>query len=352
VHSNVFAGGGRLLASYEGPAGTDAAGYHYHLTDWLGTKRMQTTALGNQEETCMSYPFGDGLSCIPPGSDGTEHHYTQKERDIESGLDYFFARYFTSDLVRFMTPDFDDDNEDDPEPVPYAVLGNPQSLNLYAYVGDNPNSGIDLDGHVGGGGSDDATEDEDSEAANSEGQAAGPATQDEGFDFAAGPSGSGSGSDSEETSSSVATSGGWSADQNVKPSNWVFIPGVGWGQLHGWHGENTWYECVSCGNHLPERGRGGGPFSALNNDKMLPPGTLIGITKTCLYASQISDQFGGYAKTDAAIATGIGTAGTLSKATSFLGKYAPEVALIFGVSAGVEGTVSYVSGQVAKGNCP
>jgi len=101
---------------------------------------------------------------------------------------------------------------------------------------------------------------------------------------------------------------------------------------------------VGCASH--------DPVVALNNDKMLPPGTLIGITKTCLYASQISDQFGGYAKTDAAIATGIGTAGTLSKATSFLGKYAPEVALIFGVSAGVEGTVSYVSGQVAKGNCP
>jgi len=36
VHTNVFAGGGRLLASYVGPAGTDTAGYHYHLTDWLG----------------------------------------------------------------------------------------------------------------------------------------------------------------------------------------------------------------------------------------------------------------------------------------------------------------------------
>lgn len=49
--SNVFAGG-RLLATYEGPYGTVSAGYHFYLTDWLGTKRMQTTAAGNQEEVC------------------------------------------------------------------------------------------------------------------------------------------------------------------------------------------------------------------------------------------------------------------------------------------------------------
>jgi RHS repeat-associated protein len=107
VHSNVFAAGGRLLASYEGPAGTDTAGYHFHLTDWLGTKRMQTFASGNQEEVCYSYPFGDGLSCTG-GPDATEHHFTGKERDTESGLDYFMARYLTSDLGRFMTPDWAD----------------------------------------------------------------------------------------------------------------------------------------------------------------------------------------------------------------------------------------------------
>src|ERR1039458_4478723 len=61
MHSNVFVGG-RLMATYEGP-GEPKAGYHYPLTDWLGTMRMQTTASGNQEEVCYSYPFGDGLSC-------------------------------------------------------------------------------------------------------------------------------------------------------------------------------------------------------------------------------------------------------------------------------------------------
>jgi RHS repeat-associated protein len=143
-HSNVWTAGGRLLATYEGPAGTDTVGYHFHLTDWLGTQRMQTTAAGNQEEECYSYPFGDGLTCT--GTDATEHHFTSKERDTESGLDYFGARYLSSDLGRFMTPDW----AAKPTAVPYAEYGDPQSLNLYAYLQNNPIKGVDPDGHQQG----------------------------------------------------------------------------------------------------------------------------------------------------------------------------------------------------------
>ena len=141
MHSNVFVGG-RLMATYEGP-GEPKAGYHYHLTDWLGTQRMQTTASGNPEEICYSYPFGDGLSCT--GTDATEHHFTGKERDVESGNDYFGARYYSSAMGRFMSPDWSAKIA----PVPYAKLGNPQSLNLYAYVYNNPLSNVDPDGHLG-----------------------------------------------------------------------------------------------------------------------------------------------------------------------------------------------------------
>ena len=35
-----------------------------------------------------------------------------------------------------------------PAPVPYANLTNPQTLNLYAIVRDNPESYADLDGHT------------------------------------------------------------------------------------------------------------------------------------------------------------------------------------------------------------
>jgi len=70
---------------------------------------------------------------------------TGKERDTESGNDYFGARYYASSMGRFMSPDW----SAKVTPVPYAKLDNPQSLNLYAYVNDNPISGVDPDGHAG-----------------------------------------------------------------------------------------------------------------------------------------------------------------------------------------------------------
>jgi RHS repeat-associated protein len=69
--------------------------------------------------------------------------FTGKERDTESGLDYFGARYYASSMGRWMSPDWSAKEE----PVPYSKLGNPQTLNLYSYVVNNPPSQIDDDGH-------------------------------------------------------------------------------------------------------------------------------------------------------------------------------------------------------------
>ena len=74
-------------------------------------------------------------------------HFTGKERDTESGNDYFEARYYSSAMGRFMSPDWSAQEE----PVPYAKLDNPQSLNLYAYVLNNPLTSEDPDGHDGDG---------------------------------------------------------------------------------------------------------------------------------------------------------------------------------------------------------
>jgi len=75
----------------------------------------------------------------------TTNHYkfTGKERDAESGLDFFGARFYSSAMGRWMSPDW----ADKPEPVPYADLSDPQSLNLYGYVRNNPMSKADADGH-------------------------------------------------------------------------------------------------------------------------------------------------------------------------------------------------------------
>lgn len=71
------------------------------------------------------------------------HKFTGKERDAESGLDYFGARYYASTMGRFMSPDYDTL----PDTVPYADFNNPQSLNLYSYGGNNPLSSADANGH-------------------------------------------------------------------------------------------------------------------------------------------------------------------------------------------------------------
>jgi RHS repeat-associated protein len=54
-----------------------------------------------------------------------------------------FARYYNSATGRFLSPDWSAKEE----PVPYAKLDDPQSLNLYSYVRNNPLSRMDPDGH-------------------------------------------------------------------------------------------------------------------------------------------------------------------------------------------------------------
>jgi RHS repeat-associated protein len=149
-HSNVFAGG-HLAATW------DTLGIHYNLSDPLGTKRVQLNALGQIEETCTSLAFGNdvgnpasvpcALTALATADDATEHHYTGKERDAESGNDYFFARYYNSPTGRFLSPDW----SAKVTPVPYATMADPQTLNLYAYVGNNPIIHVDPDGHQCGG---------------------------------------------------------------------------------------------------------------------------------------------------------------------------------------------------------
>ncbi|MGH9475962.1 MAG: RHS repeat-associated core domain-containing protein [Terriglobales bacterium] len=60
-----------------------------------------------------------------------------------AAADSIGARYYTSAVGRFLTPDW----SAAPEATPYADLSNPQSLNLYGYVLNNPATATDPDGH-------------------------------------------------------------------------------------------------------------------------------------------------------------------------------------------------------------
>ena len=74
---------------------------------------------------------------------GQSYKFTGKERDTESGNHYFGARYYASGVARWISPDWSAKEE----PVPYAKLDDPQTLNLYQYVGNNPLGRVDSDGH-------------------------------------------------------------------------------------------------------------------------------------------------------------------------------------------------------------
>ena len=98
----------------------------------------------------------NGTPCYDADFDpfGGEHAYTNtcsqnykfegKERDTETGNDDFGARYYSNRFGRWLSADW----SAVPVPVPYANLTNPQTLNLYSMVADDPESFADLDGHV------------------------------------------------------------------------------------------------------------------------------------------------------------------------------------------------------------
>src|SRR6266567_3429042 len=97
VQGNIYAGG-RHLARVGGWT-------TFNHSDWLGTERLRTSLNTNpySYEYCSSLPFGDGLSCT--GTDVSAIHFTGKERDAATGLDNFGARFDSSSLGRFMSPD-------------------------------------------------------------------------------------------------------------------------------------------------------------------------------------------------------------------------------------------------------
>jgi RHS repeat-associated protein len=116
-------------------------GVFYYFSDHLKTASVITDASGNIKSESDFYPWGGELQFV--ANDSNHYKFTGKERDSETQLDYFGARYYSNGLGRWVSADW----SPTPIPVPYADFGDPQSLNLYGYVGGNPASKADPDGH-------------------------------------------------------------------------------------------------------------------------------------------------------------------------------------------------------------
>ncbi len=135
LNEYVFFGGRRVavLPSTGGPL--------YYGSDMLGTSRVMVEANGTLCYDADFTPFG---AEVPYTSNCSQNYkFEGKERDTETANDYFGARYYSSHFGRWLSADW----SSVPAPVPYANLTNPQTLNLYSMVSDDPESFADLDGH-------------------------------------------------------------------------------------------------------------------------------------------------------------------------------------------------------------
>jgi RHS repeat-associated protein len=152
---------GELLVAAE-----PSAQIKWLVSDHLGTPRMifdKSGALANVKRHDY-LPFGEELFAGVGGrttqngysADTVRQKFTSKERDNETGLDYFFARYYASPQGRFTSPDEFTGGPTElfaevaaHNPTFYSEIGEPQSLNKYQYALNNPLKFVDPDGHQG-----------------------------------------------------------------------------------------------------------------------------------------------------------------------------------------------------------
>jgi RHS repeat-associated protein len=136
LNEYVFFGGKRVALV---PASGSAL---YYAADMLGSSRVMVQSNGTLCYDADFTPFGAERT-ITNSCAQNSYKFEGKERDAETGNDDFGAREYSWRMGRWLSSDW----SAIPVAVPYANLTNPQTLNLYAMVADDPESFADLDGH-------------------------------------------------------------------------------------------------------------------------------------------------------------------------------------------------------------
>jgi RHS repeat-associated protein len=128
------------------PTAVNGNGTRYATSDHLGTPRVVTNSIAAVVSRHDYKPFGEEIAAGVAGrttgmgysvTDNVRQKFTSKERDNETGLDYFNARYYASAQGRFTSID---------PLIASGRVGNPQSWNRYVYVLNNPVRLIDPNG--------------------------------------------------------------------------------------------------------------------------------------------------------------------------------------------------------------
>ena len=105
--------------------------YYYHA-DHLGSATWITDSLGNPAQFLQYLPYGELWKNQKPMGYDERFKYTGKERDEETGYDYFGARYYTSAISGWLSPD--------------PLMDKYPDISPYAYCNWNPLKYVDPDG--------------------------------------------------------------------------------------------------------------------------------------------------------------------------------------------------------------
>ena len=141
----VYNAGGQLIAEYVENGGGGLMQMSYLTMDHLGSTRVVTDGAGVVKARHDYLPFGEEIGSDKGGRasvagyaavDSTRQRFTGQQRDTESGLDYFQARYYSASQGRFTSAD-----------TFGGSIPSPQTLNLYSYVQNNPLAFTDPTGH-------------------------------------------------------------------------------------------------------------------------------------------------------------------------------------------------------------
>jgi RHS repeat-associated protein len=112
----------------------------YYHQDHLGSSSAISDSTAQLQEETTYFPFGHARQQFRPQGIGENYLFTQKERDFETGLDYFDARLYASAISRFLRCD--------PillAPAPKTTRA-AQGQNAYAYCRSNPSRFVDPTG--------------------------------------------------------------------------------------------------------------------------------------------------------------------------------------------------------------
>ncbi len=118
----------------------------YLTSDHLGSVQVVTDGNGQVVSLHDYLPWGEEIPNGQAGrngafgaGDGVPPRFTGQERDAETGLDFFDARYYGGALGRFTSPD---------DPLNDQYADDPQSWNLYSYGRNNPLINVDPTGRA------------------------------------------------------------------------------------------------------------------------------------------------------------------------------------------------------------